>query len=141
MGPTDFGGKQSRHESCDCMQVEVLARAHALLLQSGLLSWTQLELYAMKPFHPQTFWKHANSLYRHFTVFFLAHALQVTSYFSVHTAPCAQEPHTVGQLNTSANLEWSQSHCMCLQFVCSPCQQTIVLGATASVMSAVLLSA
>lgn len=98
------------------MQVEVLARAHALLLQSGLLSWTQLELYAMKPFHPQTFWKHANSLYRHFTVFFLAHALQVTSYFSVHTAPCTQEPHTICQLNTSANLEWSQSHCVCNLF-------------------------
>ena len=59
------------------MQVEVLARAHALLLQTGLLSWSQLEQYAMKPFHPQTFWQHANSLYRHFTVFFLAHALQV----------------------------------------------------------------
>jgi len=56
----------------------VLARAHALLAQSGLMGWSRIEMSAMKPFHPRTFWKHANTLYRHFAVFFLAHTLQVT---------------------------------------------------------------
>lgn len=68
--------------SYSVVQVEVLARAHALLLQTGLSSWVQLEQYAMKPFHPQTFWKHANTLYRHLTVFFLAHALQVSPFLT-----------------------------------------------------------
>ena len=58
-------------------QVEVLARAHALLVQTGLMGWSQVEMYATRPFHARTFWKHANTLYRHFTVFFLAHTLQV----------------------------------------------------------------
>ena len=47
------------------------------MIQTGLMSWSQVEMYAMRPFHPRTFWKHANTLYRHFSVFFLAHTLQV----------------------------------------------------------------
>ena len=60
------------------LQVEVLARAHALLAETGTMGWSHLEMSAVKPFHPRTFWKHANTLYRHFTVFFLAHALHVS---------------------------------------------------------------
>ena len=48
------------------------------MAQTGLLGWSHLELAAVKPFHPRTFWKHANTLYRHFSVFFLANALHVS---------------------------------------------------------------
>lgn len=73
------------------MQVEVLARAHGLLVQAGLMTWGQVEMYATRPFHARTFWKHANTLYRHFTVFFLAHTLQVlptaAAYMALHIPP------------------------------------------------------
>ncbi|KAL3145911.1 hypothetical protein ABBQ38_015279 [Trebouxia sp. C0009 RCD-2024] len=68
------------------LKVEVLARAHALLVESGLMGWSQVELYATRPFHTRTFWKHANTLYRHFTVFFLAHTLQANPRIASFTA-------------------------------------------------------
>lgn len=68
------------------MQVEVLARAHGLLAQAGLMMWGQIEMYATRPFHARTFWKHANTLYRHFTIFFLAHTLQVSPTAVAYTA-------------------------------------------------------
>ncbi|DBB03686.1 TPA: hypothetical protein ACH3X3_011009 [Trebouxia sp. C0006] len=68
------------------LKVEVLARAHALLAQSGLMGWSRIEMCAMKPFHPRTFWKHANTLYRHFAVFFLAHSLQANHRIAAFTA-------------------------------------------------------
>lgn len=78
------------------MQVEVLARAHALLAQTGMVGWSHIEMSAMKPFHPGTFWKHANTLYRHFTVFFLAHALKVLHHLhsSLHLNCCILWSHT-----------------------------------------------
>ncbi|DBA80626.1 TPA: hypothetical protein ACH3X1_007876 [Trebouxia sp. C0004] len=68
------------------LKVEVLARAYALLAQSGLMGWSRIEMSAMKPFHPRTFWKHANTLYRHFAVFFLAHTLQANHRIAAFTA-------------------------------------------------------
>lgn len=83
------------------MQVEVLARAHALLAQTGMLGWSQLVMAAVKPFHPRTFWKHANTLYRHFAVFFLAHALHVSPLLCLHhAAVVVSKLHTVQNRDT-----------------------------------------
>lgn len=75
---------------------------------------------AMKPFHPRTFWKHANTLYRHFTVFFLAHALQVTysdsySYSRAELGLVTETTTVLRDMLLLADMH-DLSHCMfCLQ--------------------------
>ena len=92
-----------------------MARAHALLLETGLVGWSQVEMYATKPFHTRTFWKHANTLYRHFTVFFLAHTLQVWA--TAHCTHAYTEESMPGRLGAFAAAA-ARVECMSQ---CTPC--------------------
>lgn len=65
-------------------QVQVLARAYALLVREGLMSWAAVEKDMMRPQSVHMFWRYANSAYRRLAIYFADQFLQVGS-LSVNT--------------------------------------------------------
>jgi len=56
-------------------KVETLARCYAVLVAHGRWSWPEVETRSTRPYSYSLFWRQANSTYRHFAVFILAHAI------------------------------------------------------------------
>jgi hypothetical protein len=59
-------------------KVETLARCYAVLVAHGRWSWPEVETRSTRPYSYSLFWRQANSTYRHFSVFILAHAIAHT---------------------------------------------------------------
>jgi hypothetical protein len=56
-------------------KVETLARCYAVLVAHGRWPWPEVETRSTRPYSYSLFWRQANSTYRHFAVFILAHAI------------------------------------------------------------------
>jgi len=79
-------------------KVEALARCYAFMVCCRKLSWSSVEAKATQPFSFSLFWRQANTAYRHFAVFLLAHTLD--------HAPCALQ----AQAHASSVMRlWMQS--------------------------------
>ncbi len=72
------GGGEDEHGQAQHVggeKVETLARCYAVLVAHSRWSWPEVETRSTRPYSYSIFWRQANSTYRHFAVFILAHAI------------------------------------------------------------------
>lgn len=68
--PIDGHGSELKSE-----YIEALAQCYGFLLESGYLSWSQVEEKIAYPYSFRAFWRQANTAYRRLGIFMVAHVL------------------------------------------------------------------